>query len=130
MENTYTGLKVATFKERFNELCENNPQNASGIADDLRVSRQTVSAWRSGYRSPKEPTIIAIAKHFHVTVPWLMGFDVEKIDDSAEKSNHVVIQNMSQFSHLMQYMPEEDYNFVMAAFDRAHMKMKEKGIEP
>lgn len=129
MESTFTGLKVATFKERFNELCENNPQNASGIADDLRVSRQTVSAWRSGYRSPKEPTIIAIAKHFNVTVPWLMGFDVDKYE-AVEEPAHFVIQNIKQFSHLMQYMTQDEYDFVVAAFDKAHERMKEKGIEP
>ena len=129
MENIYTGLKVATFKERFNELCENNPQNASRIADDLRVSRQTVSAWRSGYRSPKEPTIIAIAKHFHVTVPWLMGFDVDKYE-TVEKHTHFVIQNMEQFGHLMQYMTQDEYDFVVAAFDKARERMREKGIEP
>ena len=129
MENIYTGLKVATFKERFNELCENNPQNASRIADDLHVSRQTVSAWRSGYRSPKEPTIIAIAKHFHVTVPWLMGFDVDKYE-AVENHTHFVIQNMKQFGHLMQYMTQEEYDFVVAAFDKARERMRAKGIEP
>ena len=129
MENIYTGLKVATFKERFNELCENNPQNASRIADDLHVSRQTVSAWRSGYRSPKEPTIIAIANHFRVTVPWLMGFDVDK-NETVEESTHIVIQNMNQFSHLLQYMTQEEYETVVTAFDMAYQRMKEKGKEP
>jgi transcriptional regulator with XRE-family HTH domain len=129
MESTFTGLKVATFKERFNELCENNPRNASRIADNLHVSRQTVSAWRSGYRSPKEPRIIAIANHFRVTVPWLMGFDVDK-NETVEESTHIVIQNMNQFSHLLQYMTQEEYETVVTAFDMAYQRMKEKGKEP
>ena len=50
------------------------------LSKDLHVSNQTISAWKVGARSPKEPTIIAIADHFGVSVKWLMGFDVPKYD--------------------------------------------------
>ena len=126
MENTYTGLKVATFKERFNELCENNPQNASRIADDLRVSRQTVSAWRSGYRSPKEPTIIAIAKHFHVTVPWLMGFDVEKLEP-VEETRPIFTPDSDKWRLIITNMTLQDYELVRDAFNRTERRLREEG---
>lgn len=126
MENIYTGLKVATFKERFNELCENNPQNASRIADDLRVSRQTVSAWRSGYRSPKEPTIIAIAKHFHVTVPWLMGFDVEKLEP-VEEVRPIFTPDSDKWRLIITNMTIEDYEMVRDAFNRTERRLREEG---
>lgn len=41
----------------------------------------------------------------------------------------LVINNMDQFAHLMQYMTKEDYDYVVAAFDRAHKKMIEKGVK-
>ena len=126
MENIYTGLKVATFKERFNELCENNPQNASRIADDLHVSRQTVSAWRSGYRSPKEPTIIAIAKHFHVTVPWLMGFDVEKLEP-VEEVRPIFTPDSEKWRLIITNMTIEDYEMVRDAFNRTEKKLHAEG---
>jgi hypothetical protein len=34
MENEYTGLKVSTFRDRFSELCDSDPLNASAIADN------------------------------------------------------------------------------------------------
>ena len=98
MDNEYTGLKVSTFKDRFSELCESDPLNASAIADKLHVSRQTISAWKSGYRSPKEPTIISIANHFNVKVEWLMGFDVEKMQNARE----VLERAFSEYQHGME----------------------------
>lgn len=50
-----------------------------------------------------------------------------RFDSSSD--TYVVINNISQFAHLMQYMSREDYDFVVAAFDRAYKKMKEIGVE-
>lgn len=72
------GEKVTTFKERFSELFDESEQTTAELAARLHVSKQTLSAWRLGVRSPKEPTIIAIARYFNVDEMWLMGFNVEK----------------------------------------------------
>lgn len=74
----HTGVKVTTFKERLSDLCAESPLNDTEIARELRVSKQTLSAWKCGTRSPKELTIISIARYFGVNVEWLMGFDIEK----------------------------------------------------
>lgn len=84
--NEYTSKKVSTFRERFSELCDSNPKNDSGIAAELHVSRQTVHYWKLGERSPKTPTIIAIANYFNVDVAWLMGFDVPKYDTTVAEN--------------------------------------------
>lgn len=84
-----TGKMVSTFRERLTLLCERAKQ-AEGkhvkqsdeeIAKGIGVSKQTVSAWRCGDRSPKQPAIEATARYFGVNIDWLMGFDV------SEKSN-------------------------------------------
>ena len=77
-----TGLKVATFKQRFAVLFDESEKTITELAKELRVSNQTISAWKTGTRSPKEPTIIAIANYFGVSVEWLMGFDVEKVSQA------------------------------------------------
>ena len=74
----YSGKKINTFQERFAELCESNPANDTALANALHVSKQTISAWRNGTRSPRQPLVIDIANHFRVSVSWLMGFDVKK----------------------------------------------------
>ena len=74
MENS---MMVSSFNERFNTLCSKSRRNDTELAKELHVSKQTLSAWRTGVRSPKQPTIIMIAQYFNVSVEWLMGFDVE-----------------------------------------------------
>ena len=76
-------MKVATNQERLIELFDADPRNDSAIAADLGVSKQTISAWRNGTRSPKKPMLIEICRKFNVSIEWLMGFDVEKDARSA-----------------------------------------------
>lgn len=70
--------KISTFRERFEELCESSGKTNTELAKDLHVSNQTISAWKTGVRSPKEPAIASIANYFRVSLKWLMGFDVRK----------------------------------------------------
>ena len=67
---------MKTFNERFSYLINQSAMNASEIANALGVSKQTISAWRTGERSPRKPMIESIADFFNVNIPWLMGYDV------------------------------------------------------
>jgi len=71
-------MKIATSQQRLNELFDSDPRNDTAIAADLGVAKQTLSAWRSGTRSPKKTVLIRIAETFHVSLEWLMGFDVNR----------------------------------------------------
>lgn len=68
--------KVATNKERLNELFDADPRNDAAIANSLGVSKQTISAWRNGTRSPKTSMITEIAKYYNCTEEWLYGWDM------------------------------------------------------
>ena len=117
-------MKVATSQERLNELFDSDSRNDSAIADELGVSKQTISAWRSGSRSPKKPMLIKICELYHVSIEWLMGFDV----DRSSSGSPVVIPDTDMFRKIMEYMSADDYAIVMDAFTRTYNKMKEKGI--
>ena len=121
-------MKISTSQERLIQLFDSDPRNDTAIADALGVSKQTVSMWRHGTRSPKKSVLIHISEVYGVSIEWLMGFDVEKT--GAKTAKPIVIQNMKQFGHLLQYMTQEEYDFVVAAFDKARERMREKGIEP
>ena len=98
------------------------------VAKFVGVSRQTVFKYENGIiTNIPSDKIAMMAKLFNVSPAFLIGWTE---DANEEEPRHVVIQNMSQFAHLMQYMTEEDYKNVIDAFDRANMKMKEMGIEP
>lgn len=120
-------MKVATNQERLNELFDADPRNDTAIAAELGVSKQTVSMWRHGTRSPKKTVLLRICEVYHVSLEWLMGFDVDKSGNG--KALPIVIKNMNQFSHLLQYMPPDDYDYVVAAFEKAYQRIKERGVE-
>ncbi len=71
-------MKIATNKERLIELFDADPRNDTAIAEQFGVSKQAVSAWRNGTRSPKKTVLIEIANYYKVSIEWLMGFDVPK----------------------------------------------------
>lgn len=68
----------STFEQRFSELLDSLPGNDSDAAAQLGVSKQRLSSWRTGYRSPKKDMIEKIAQTFNVSIPWLMGLDVPR----------------------------------------------------
>ena len=72
--------KVKTNKERLNQLFDMDPRNDSAIADSLDVSKQTISAWRNGTRSPKGSMLEEIALKYGTSVSWLMGWDLPDPD--------------------------------------------------
>lgn len=66
------------FPERFGILVDEYPGSTSDLSKALDISKQTISAWRSGSRSPKGPTVETLARFFDVSVPWIMGLDVAR----------------------------------------------------
>ena len=117
-------MKTATNQERLNELFDADPRNDSAIAAELGVSKQTISAWRSGFRSPKKPMLIKIAELYHVSIEWLMGFDVDRSVSGAP----IVIPDSDMFRKIMKYMTSDDFNMVVDAFERTYERMKKMGV--
>lgn len=68
--------KIKTNQERLNELFDMDPRNDTAIADSLGVSKQTISAWRNGTRSPKQSMLEIIAAKYGTSISWLMGWDL------------------------------------------------------
>lgn len=116
-------MKTATNQERLNELFDADSRNDSSIASALGVSKQTISAWRSGFRSPKKPMLIKIAELYHVSIEWLMGFDIEKVSSSVP----IVVPNSQEFVKITRAMSPDDYVTVMRIFEKTYNKLKEKG---
>ena len=124
-------VKVTTFKNRFASLVDESEKTTIDLAKELHVSNQTISAWKNGTRSPKEPTIIAIADHFGVTVEWLMGFNVEKYAPSSGQEHFIPIfgTDNEKFVMLMKAMPFEDYKTFIDILRRAEQKLRDQGVK-
>ena len=116
-------MKVATSTERLNELFDSDARNDSSIARALGVSRQSISSWRSGVRSPKKPMLIKIADEYNVSIEWLMGFDVERHFDSRT----IVIPDTALFRKIIMRMSPDDYRIVMSIFEKTEKAMRKSG---
>ena len=68
--------KEATNQERLNELFDVDPRSDNAIAHSLGVSKQTISAWRNGTRSPKRSMVEKIAEYYNCSIEWLYGWDM------------------------------------------------------
>ena len=118
-------MKVATSTERLNELFNSDARNDSSIARALGVSRQSISSWRTGVRSPKKPMLIKIAEAYNVNIEWLMGFDVER---NGHDIRMIAIPDSDVFKKLLIHMDRDDYKTIMEILERTELKMKEKGL--
>ena len=100
-------MKVATNQERLNELFDADPRNDTAIAKALGVSKQTISMWRHGTRSPKKSVLINISREYNVSIEWLMGFDVERNEN--RKKVPIVVPDTERIVKLISYMPQDAY---------------------
>jgi transcriptional regulator with XRE-family HTH domain len=66
--------------DRLNEVFDSDSRSDSMIAESFGISKQTISAWRNGTRSPKKSKLKEIADFYHKDTLWFFGFD-----DSAEE---------------------------------------------
>ena len=108
------------------EIRKKNNWTLAQMAEKLGTTKQAISKYERGERTPKITVVAKFSEILNIPMSELAG----GLDSDSEENSHVVIQNMSQFAHLLQYMTEDEYNYVIAAFDRANMRMKERGIEP
>ena len=73
-----TGKQICSFSDRIKELYEESGKSYSELSRDLDVARGTIGLWIQGLNVPRKPTFYALAHYFNVSIPWLMGYDVEK----------------------------------------------------
>jgi transcriptional regulator with XRE-family HTH domain len=96
------------------------------LSKELHISNQTVSAWKTGARSPKEPTVISIAKYFKVHPAWLMGYDVDKLEP-VEEVRPIFTPDSEKWRLIITNMTIEDYEMVRDAFNRTERRLHEEG---
>lgn len=117
-------MKICTNQERLNELFDSDPRSLTDIAKALGVSKQAVSMWKSGERSPKKSMLIKISQMFNVSIEWLMGFDVER-NYSGRKA--VIIPDLETFNKILLHMAPLDYEVFMDILERTQEYMRRTG---
>ena len=64
--------------QRLKQALQDSVYSASSLARKLGLSRQTLSAYLTGSRTPKAPTLRALAQALRVSEAWLSGQDVPR----------------------------------------------------
>lgn len=70
--------KNSNFQDRLKIAMNEKEIKASELAEKLNMSKQAISAYTTGTRSPKFPVMKMIAEVLNVNDMWLMGYDVSK----------------------------------------------------
>ena len=65
------------FRERFNELIKNSGKSQVQIAEEINVSKQCVSDYKSGKSCPSLETLCLICKCLEVSADYLLGLTDE-----------------------------------------------------
>ena len=117
-------MKITTNQERLNELFASDPRSLTDIAKELGVSKQAISMYKNGTRSPKKSVLIKIAKLYNVNIEWLMGFDVDR---NAFTGKPVIIPDTKMFTKMLQHMSPLDYQMMMDILERTEQKMRDLG---
>ncbi len=65
------------FKERFNEILKNSGKTQIEIANELEVSRQMISEYKTGKSVPSLEKLYELCKCLDVSADYLLGLDDE-----------------------------------------------------
>lgn len=68
------------FNEILRELRVSKKESQKDLANYLKISFQSVSKWEQGIHYPDLPTIKEIAKHYNVSINYLLSMDNETVE--------------------------------------------------
>ena len=108
---------TSSFSERLKEAI--GEYSATELANKIGVSKQTISAYITGSRKPKRPTLKIIAETLNVNESWLLGCNTPKNhDDYFIPYYYYVIETLKKMDDnqlsdfLSNFMPEKEIALV------------------
>ena len=78
------------FSLKFRQLRVDSHKTQDEIAETLDVTQQTVQIWEKGEHTPKIATLVKVARHFHVTVDWLLGIENVALERYSDNEKHFI----------------------------------------
>lgn len=77
---------MSNFYKTYISLCAKNKKSASGVAEEIGLSRASANGWRNG-AMPSEVNLQKIADYFNVSVEYLKGQEPQQDEHSATDSD-------------------------------------------
>lgn len=95
-------MKIANSKERIIELLSINDETQADMARKSGLSRNSISRYVRGIQVPNQEAIDKIAKAYHVSPAWLMGYSVNMYQNTNK-----------ELSEKFEVLSEQDKQFVL-----------------
>ena len=67
-------MKIKTLSERLKMLRMEKQMTQNELAQATGLSQSAIGYWENGQRIPNALAVIALAKFFHVSIDYLIGF--------------------------------------------------------
>ena len=111
------------FKARLKKAMDEKGISAAELSRSSGVGKSDISYYLKGKYVPKQDKCYLLAKALECDPGWLMtGFEP---DDDEKRVIPIVVPDTERFVKLVHFMPEDEYQMVMAAFERAEERMRE-----
>jgi transcriptional regulator with XRE-family HTH domain len=99
--------------ERLSQVFDSDPRSDSVIAESFHVSKQSISAWKKGDRSPKKSKLKEIADFYGKDMLWFFGYDVPDIEKPVPtEEDEQVKEIIDLFSGLSDQKKAEAINYL------------------
>lgn len=79
---------MSIFYNNYISLCAKHKKSASGVAEEIGLSRASANGWRNG-AMPSEVNLQKIADYFGVTVEFLKGEEQETKNPSTPRDERI-----------------------------------------
>lgn len=87
--------------------------------------RSMITKIESGKVDISQKKVESFAKVLHTTPAFLMGWTEDPSESEPQRVIPIVVPDSARFVKLVHFMPEDDYQMVMHAFERAEERMRE-----
>ncbi|MEI8200512.1 MAG: helix-turn-helix domain-containing protein [Eubacteriales bacterium] len=120
-------ILTSSFAERLKEALENT--TTTEFAEAVGVSKQTISAYTTGVRKPKAPTIKVMADILKVNAAWLLGYDVAKNTGNISSENGSVTFRSEEIGYGSNSQFSNDEVRIITIYQSFNSEGKRKTIE-
>ena len=107
---------MSDFWNKYDLLCKRDNVSPTKVAKEIGVSSSAVSTWKNG-RIPTGDTLLSIAKHFKVSVEYLLSDDEINIRPADKKNVFISLNSLPQRWASLRHgdaLSDEDINRIAA----------------
>ena len=118
---------MATFDSRFKKLREEKGLSQSQIAEELGVTKGTISVWERAIRKPDFETMEKIATYFDTTLSFLIGttddrggYENGSDEDAAKWAEEDEEEILTEFAKKFVRLSPSSQSIIKAAINQAY----------